>query len=236
MTRLAPHTDTVPTNRSRDALDVLTFLIATLAIHFGVSRMGGGGLAATLVGVFGVLLVAWTLLRLRGVRWRDVGLRRPRPWWTVLVWTLVVFVLFYGVKTFIGPLLGREPNLARFAAVHGDLATYLQIVTAIWITSALIEELVFRGFLLTRLCNLFGPALPGLILACLVQGALFGAVHVYQGVGGVILTGIGGFLLGAVYLLAGRNLWTLIIAHGVVDSYALTRIFLFGVPGAEASG
>jgi membrane protease YdiL (CAAX protease family) len=234
MTSLSQRAESLPTNRSRDGLDILMLVIAAVVIQLGVSRVGG--VAGAVIGVFSTVLIAWGLLALRGERWRDLGLRRPRPWWTVLVWTLAVMIIFFCIKTFIGPLLGRTPDLSRFAAVHGDLATYLQILASIWIASAVIEELVFRGFLLSRLANLFGPTAPGLLLACLIQGALFGAVHAYQGMAGVILTGIGGLVLAAVYFLSGRNLWTLIIAHGAVDSWALTRIFLFGVPGAEASG
>ena len=55
---------------------------------------------------------------------------------------------------------------------------------------------------------------------------LFGFGHSYQGLTGMIDTGIHGLLLGALYLASGRNLWACIIAHGVTDTVALIAVFL----------
>ena len=55
---------------------------------------------------------------------------------------------------------------------------------------------------------------------------LFGFGHSYQGLTGMIDTGIHGLLLGALYLASGRNLWACIIAHGVSDTVALIAVFL----------
>ena len=42
----------------------------------------------------------------------------------------------------------------------------------------------------------------------------------------MIDTGIHGLILGVVYLVAGRNLWASIIAHGVGNTIALGMVFL----------
>jgi membrane protease YdiL (CAAX protease family) len=39
-------------------------------------------------------------------------------------------------------------------------------------------------------------------------------------------SGIAGLILGAAYLLTGRNLWTSIIAHGLIDTFAIIVVFL----------
>ena len=75
--------------------------------------------------------------------------------------------------------------------------------------------------------------MPGLIFANLVQAILFGLIHWYQGIPGIVLTGTVGLIFGAFYFLPGRNLWPLILAHGIINSISFTIIFLFGVSGAE---
>ena len=55
---------------------------------------------------------------------------------------------------------------------------------------------------------------------------LFGFGHSYQGLAGMIDTGIHGLILGAVYLASGRNLWVTILAHGTADTIALGMVFL----------
>jgi membrane protease YdiL (CAAX protease family) len=37
-----------------------------------------------------------------------------------------------------------------------------------------------------------------------------------------------GLLLGAAYVLSGRNLWVCILAHGFIDTFGVTAVF-FGL-------
>jgi membrane protease YdiL (CAAX protease family) len=55
---------------------------------------------------------------------------------------------------------------------------------------------------------------------------LFGAAHAYQGLDGVILTGLTGFGLGALFILCGRNLWPCILVHGLIDMGSFTALYL----------
>ena len=222
--------EAVPADWKRDLIDIIAFLAIVELMEYVVTLLAGSqSQLGAVVGVFGSVAVAWGLLIYRGEGWRAVGLRTPKPLWMVPVWILVVCVVAYGVN-FVGPLLGETANLERFAPLHGNLGLYLKLVASIFITSALIEELVFRGFLLSRLAGVLGPSVAGLGFACLIQAVIFGVAHAYQGIAGIVLTGIFGFFAGVIYFLAGRNLWALIVAHGIVDSFGLTRIFLFGLP------
>jgi hypothetical protein len=45
----------------------------------------------------------------------------------------------------------------------------------------------------------------------LATSALFGAMHAYQGLSGIIATGLTGLVFGGVYLTTGRNLWACIV-------------------------
>ena len=66
-------------------------------------------------------------------------------------------------------------------------------------------------------------------MAILFQGALFGLAHAYQGYGGVMVIGLSAVVSGVYYLIAGRNLWPLIVLHGTWDSMGLTLLYLKGV-------
>jgi membrane protease YdiL (CAAX protease family) len=59
--------------------------------------------------------------------------------------------------------------------------------------------------------------LVGLWLAALLSALLFGAAHAYQGLAGVIRTGLFGLFFTAIVLLT-RSLWPAIVLHAVVDA------------------
>lgn len=222
-------------DRTRSIIDVTIFVVVVMAVDYGASLwIDEQSLLGGVVPLLTSLALAWILLALRGVKWSDVGLRRPRLLWTLPLWAALIVAVAYGILAVVTPLLlGEEPKVERFAKLEGNLGLYLQIMLSVWITTALFEEMIYRGFFLSRLIEIFGPKVPGLIFANLVQAILFGLIHWYQGIPGIVLTGTVGLILGAFYFLPGRNLWPLILAHGILNSISLTMIFLFGVSGAE---
>jgi len=62
--------------------------------------------------------------------------------------------------------------------------------------------------------------------AMIVVSLLFGVGHYYKGPSGVLDSTYSGFLLGASFLLSGRNLWTPILAHGIADTVAASAVFM----------
>jgi membrane protease YdiL (CAAX protease family) len=65
-------------------------------------------------------------------------------------------------------------------------------------------------------------------VAALCQALLFGLAHAYLGPRGVLNASAIGLVSAGVFLADGRNLWPLIVAHGLVDTVGLTLI-RFGV-------
>jgi membrane protease YdiL (CAAX protease family) len=133
------------------------------------------------------------------------------------------------------PALGVTPKtVTLFAAVEGNTAEYLYwLLPVIWGSAAFGEELLFRGYLQTRLHKALRGAKGAAFLALVLQAVIFGALHSYQGMGGAIMAGSTGLVLGAVYLGAGKNLWAPIILHGLVDTISISAIYL-GVAGQVA--
>ncbi len=94
-----------------------------------------------------------------------------------------------------------------------------------WTLAAFGEEMVFRGYLISRISDLFRDTRTGRAVALLVSSALFGLAHGYQGWAGVIATGTIGCLLGLLYFYSRRNLWAVIICHAIVDTVALSALY-----------
>jgi uncharacterized protein len=83
------------------------------------------------------------------------------------------------------------------------------------VTAGVCEELVFRGFLIPALVVVLG-SLP---LAVVVSSLVFGFLHGYQGVVGIVRTGTLGLLLAIPFVVTGSILPS-IIAHFALDVIA----------------
>ncbi len=93
-----------------------------------------------------------------------------------------------------------------------------------WTVAAFGEEMYF-GILIGRVSELVGKTGIGQVVAVASSSVLFGLAHRYQGWTGVIATAIIGAVLGTVYLRGRRNLWTVIVCHGIVDTVILSTLY-----------
>lgn len=187
-----------------------------------------------------VLTVATLYLHSRGETWAQLGLRNPGGWksWALLLPQIllgVVVILGVGAGTaLLGDALGlwqagALPDGAedRWGDIRGNLPVYLLWLVLAWVSAGFGEELFFRGFMVSR-AERVTKGLPfALFLAVLIPAAIFGIAHFYyQGLRGLIVTGLIGLSLGTLYLLYKRNLWPLIVAHGLVDTLGFTALYL----------
>ena len=85
----------------------------------------------------------------------------------------------------------------------------------VMVTAAFGEEVIFRGFLLPRLEVLFAGSPFAVPLAVIGQALIFGLLHYSSGPATVLAAGLIGLVFGAAYVLGGRNLWPLIVAHAI---------------------
>jgi membrane protease YdiL (CAAX protease family) len=176
-------------------------------------------------------IVAWISLHWRGLRWRDVGLRRPENWLATVGLALVIGVGYQLLDTLlIGPLLEqltRQPiDLSQFTPIQSNLALLLGSLLLTWTEAAFIEEMFFRGYLFNRLTDLFGNHRLGIGLALLISSLVFSLAHGYQGLTGILDTFLAGIFLGLLYLATRRNLWLPILTHGIIDTLAFLLIYL----------
>jgi membrane protease YdiL (CAAX protease family) len=182
-----------------------------------------------------LVLVAWASLRMRHMRWRDVGLKRPASWMRTIVIALLIGIVYQALDILlIAPLLqkltGETIDLSQFDALQGNLVLLIISLGIAWTLAAFIEELFFRGYLLNRSLDLFGRGRSGMITALVINMLIFGTAHYYQGISGVIDTAIAGALLAYLYFKSGQNLWLPILTHGVIDTIAFVLIYLGRYP------
>ncbi len=183
-----------------------------------------------------LLPIAWLSLRLRGYRWRDVGLTLDCSWPWILLAGLAVGAAVEAFELLLTqPLLveltGRQPDLSEFREVVGNggmLALYLALT---WTLAAFGEEMVYRGWLLNRVVDALGASDRAWIVSLVLTAVVFGLAHLYQGVTGVAENAIDAVLYGLIYWISGRRLMVPIIAHGVQDTVDFLLIFSGDYPG-----
>jgi CAAX protease family protein len=155
-------------------------------------------------------------------------------------WTLLLGIgagiLLESFQLFVSqPLLvklaGRQPNLEYFRDVTGNWKLALIYLALVWPLAAFGEEMVYRGYLMNRVADLFNRSRRAWLLSLILVHAVFGLAHAYQGITGVVDEGLMGFLLGVMYLATRRNLSVPIIAHGVQDTIDILLIYFGKYPG-----
>jgi len=181
------------------------------------------------------LLFLWGASRLRGASWGYFGLTRPKSWFRTVLMSLGVALAVLGtVVLIINPIMNALPNLgsqdlSRFDYLTGHLPNLVIQLVNIWITAAFLEEFMFRGYLMKRIIDLQGKETKiAWVIAIVGSAVIFGLVHSQQGLGGIFKVGLIGVVFGLSYLAVGRNLWPLILAHGIIDSMDMVQHFFGG--------
>jgi uncharacterized protein len=183
-----------------------------------------------------LILIATACLRLRGLGWRDLGLRRPKPgrFFLAVLLGFAASLLFVAAANLGLQAWGSKarPDYSMFAPLRGNLGLYLFfLIPVTWGTAAFGEEMLFRGFFLDAFQRLLVvEEWPATLFGILVQAALFGTLHLYQGPAGAAAAGAIGLAFGLAWWVAGRNLWAGILLHGVFDTISMTTAYLGGLP------
>jgi membrane protease YdiL (CAAX protease family) len=162
-----------------------------------------------------VVAFLWWGTRKRGVQLKELA----GPRWAsfaacledfgVAIGFLFVSYIVLGIASHI---LNPETNAAIISILPKSRAEVVSYI-AMSISAGITEELIFRGYLMRQVGAMFG----GLPVAIVLQGAIFGAAHGYQGWKRMIILSIFGILFG---LLANwrRSLRPGMIGHGLSDA------------------
>lgn len=213
--------------------------LAWVAVGFMAVRWGWDALGWPRAGSFAVIaalaVAAWRL-RAGGQGWADIGLRRPASLWKSAAWVVALYLLVgLGQVLLVAPLaqaLGWAPlDIGKLGPIQGNLPWLLVMLAVAWTTAGFGEEVLFRGFVQQRLEALLAGRRGAVAVAVLLQALAFGVLHAYLGARGVATATWVGLVFGTACAVGGRNLWPMIVAHGLIDTLSLLAIYAGMRPG-----
>ena len=180
-------------------------------------------------------LAVFLICLINSISLNNIGLRQLNfeynIWFNIILLVVIggyfVLVVYQVISYFISPeyrkkakeQLDTESEKNHYNAVMNNLAlprtkNEKLHFFGVSLTAGISEEIVFRGFLFFVLQNIL-PNLPMIIIP-LITCAIFGVLHIYQGIYGIIKTSIAGILLGYLYLVTGSIIPGIII-HFLLD-------------------
>jgi hypothetical protein len=177
------------------------------------------------------LLVAIWIMRIRGVTWKDLGLCQPENYSKTLLATvfilgfsILLIILFQMIKDNLGLQViedTSEKNAAsKFGELQGNWLLFFSIIPFIWLES-LLEEVLDRGFLLNWIEKMLSSTWFATVIAVITQAIIFGFRHSHDFSERSITVGLLGLGMGIGYILFGRNLWPLILAHCLLNTSSM---------------
>jgi membrane protease YdiL (CAAX protease family) len=155
---------------------VTFFLDALLGAFIRVPINLEKGFVFDAIGKMLLVGVAWGLIRLRGERLADIGLKRPASWTRIFILGIGLAAIVF-IAMYLSEKAGFRRDLSKFKDVQGNVELALLGVLYAFIGAGFYEEFMFRGFLMQGLAMLLGASRVAWIAACILQGALFGAAQ-----------------------------------------------------------
>ena len=177
-----------------------------------------------------LVFAAWRM-RARGVTWAELGLCKPDHIKRVV--TATVFILGMAIGSIIifemlkeqlawdlSPDTSNESAASKFGNLENNWVLFFSIIPVIWLESFL-EEVLDRGFLMNWIERMFSSTLLATVLAVIFQAVIFGFRHSNDLSERSITVGLIGLAMGVGYVVFGRNLWPLILAHCALNTMSM---------------
>lgn len=221
-------------------ISLVVFVVIAAGFRIVGDSALGGQLVLWIANVL-MLVTIWIGLRLRGQTWAQIGLnfrRFDRP--TLLhavMHSMGVFALAllgFGLGAFVmGMIMGapEASDMSSYQYLQGNLPMLLLALAGVYVVSSFGEEVIYRGFLMTRIAEMGGDKRWTWFIAAIISAIVFGLIHFGWGLFGMVQTAFMGLALAISYLLVKRNLWVLILAHAYLDTLLLVQLYLTPSPG-----
>ncbi|PKO05027.1 MAG: hypothetical protein CVU41_14040 [Chloroflexi bacterium HGW-Chloroflexi-3] len=205
---------------------IIILVVSALLIFTGLKKQPG-------IGIFGAIIIIVLFMWVRGDPISQIGFAPPQNWiFTILMGLGLGLIIQLLSVILIEPLTEKFTNTKHdhslVNAVKGNWKVFLQWMLMVWILVAVVEEGIYRGYLMTELKNLLGAGSIALVINLLYSSIVFGLSHGYQGSSGKLSTGIVGVVLGGIFILSDFNLWLVIFTHGFIDTIGIGLIAVDG--------
>lgn len=209
----------------------LTIYLSAIFLVREVYFQSLGFLANGLFWSFTGLAVAVWRMKARGVTWVELGLCKPdNPKKLVIVTAITLGMSIGSIIIFeilkdqfawnLSPDTSNEAAVSKFGNLENNWVLFFSIIPVIWLESFL-EEILDRGFMMNWIERMFSSTLFATILAVILQAVIFGFRHSNDFSERSITVGLIGLGMGLGYVLFGRNLWPLILAHCALNTVSM---------------
>jgi membrane protease YdiL (CAAX protease family) len=122
---------------------------------------------------------------------------------------------------------GEKTDLSEFDDLQGNVGMLIGLIVLSWTLAAVAEELAYRGYMQTRIRELFESNRIGLVVAVLVSSVLFGMAHSEQGLVGVMVITVDAIAF-SMLRYRYKTLWASVLAHGFNNTIGFIAFFLIG--------
>ncbi|MEM8486557.1 MAG: type II CAAX endopeptidase family protein [Bacteroidota bacterium] len=178
-----------------------------------------------------LLLVVWLVLKQNGEKFSDIGFRfKPLTLKAVLIGSGAAVAILSIMQGLVFPLLElfvelEEEDLGLYDIIRENKIQLLIMIVMGWLIGGFYEEIVFHGFIFTRLEKMI-PGQYTTVLSFVIACLLFGAYHLQMGAAGAFNALVVGMVYQGLFLYFKRDLWASIICHGVYNTLVMTLIHL----------
>lgn len=177
--------------------------------------------------LWGATLAVFAMSFIGNVSFADIGFRQIsfnyNIWFTAVTLALSVLALAFFMHKLIGTLVSekiREKMEKQILEVEGvgGLLPRTKKEKRLWslisFSAGTCEEIIYRGFLVFLLQAIFPDI--SVVMIILITFAAFGIAHLYQGLQGVIGTGVMGVLFMSLFLVTGSLILPMLL-HFIID-------------------
>ena len=177
---------------------------------------------------FVVLGVVWIYLNLNGESFNSIGFRFSDLKWRAFYMGGAIGLAyaafhFWILGPFITHLGFKSANLSDFNFIRHHFINYILLLLLAAFLVIPYEEIVFRGFIFSRVRVMFKKSF---LISGIITSILFALYHWQEGVGAVIAIFIFALFITWLYKVFKGNLWYLIFFHLAYDVFMLTMILL----------
>lgn len=172
----------------------------------------------TIIGEWGLAVLAVLLWAREGRSWALLGLQPPSDWRLIIGLVLVLGTVALAVRQAAAVWRSSDdrldtlrPKLAGHELIVPQTVAEYQWFIALSITAGVCEELLYRGFLTWLLASYMPVA-----VAILVASVTFGFAHTYLGRRGVINAAVVGLVMSVIVLTSGWLIPAMVI-HALID-------------------
>lgn len=205
--------------------------LSLIAIVFVAGLPHSGLIPFPLVYSIPIILAVWLYLKYEGETFASIGFKWKSisfkallvgPAAAILIFCFLQLVFFPILETFIE---FEEVDVELYDQIRGNTGFYIFILPMSWIIGGLYEEIVFHGFIFSRMEKMI-PGKYTTLLSFLGTSIIFGAYHLQLGNADALNALMAGAGYHALSLHFGRNLWYGIFCHAAFNTIAITLLYL----------